>query len=64
MTYKQIAEKISKPKASRAVGSTISKNAVSIIVPCHRVVHASSGKSNYRWGVLVKEALLNAERKT
>ncbi|MCK5519125.1 MAG: methylated-DNA--[protein]-cysteine S-methyltransferase [Alphaproteobacteria bacterium] len=64
ITYGQIAEKIGKPKASRAVGSTISKNTVSIIVPCHRVVHASSGKSNYRWGVLVKDALLNAERKT
>ena len=64
MTYKQIAEKIGNPKAVRAVGGALSKNAVSIIVPCHRVIHASSGKSNYRWGVLAKKTLLNAERKT
>ena len=37
-TYKRIAEKSSRPRASRAVGNALHKNPLAPIVPCHRVV--------------------------
>ena len=61
VTYEQIAKKIGRPQAVRAVGSAVGKNPVSIIVPCHRVVNKASGKVNYGWGPAVKCALLKAE---
>ena len=63
MTYGQIAKRIGNPQATRAAGSALGKNLISLVVPCHRVIHASSRKSNYRWGIATKEALLNTERK-
>ncbi len=62
-TYGQIAKKIGKPQAAQAVGSALGKNLISLIIPCHRIVHASSRKSNYRWGIAIKKALFNAEEK-
>src|SRR6185312_5895271 len=37
-TYREIAEQIGNPKATRAVGAANGKNPVSIVVPCHRVI--------------------------
>ena len=62
VTYEQIAKKIGKPKAVRAVGSAVGKNTVSIVVPCHRVVNKTSGRINYGWGPAVKKALLKGEK--
>lgn len=62
VTYEQIAKKIGKPKAVRAVGSAVGKNTVSIVVPCHRVVNKSSGRINYGWGPALKKALLKGEK--
>jgi AraC family transcriptional regulator of adaptative response/methylated-DNA-[protein]-cysteine methyltransferase len=62
VTYQQIAKKIGKPKAVRAVGSAVGKNTVSIVVPCHRVVNKSPGRINYGWGPAVKKALLKGEK--
>ncbi|WP_442505728.1 methylated-DNA--[protein]-cysteine S-methyltransferase [Novipirellula sp. SH528] len=42
-TYKQLAECAGSPRASRAVGSSMARNRMPIVIPCHRVV-ASSGK--------------------
>jgi AraC family transcriptional regulator of adaptative response/methylated-DNA-[protein]-cysteine methyltransferase len=62
VTYEQVAKKIGKPGAARAVGSAAGKNTVSIVVPCHRVVNKASGRVNYGWGPVVKKALLKGER--
>ncbi len=62
VTYGQIARKIGKPAAMRAVGSAVGKNTVSIVVPCHRVVNEASGKINYGWGPALKIALLKGEK--
>jgi AraC family transcriptional regulator of adaptative response/methylated-DNA-[protein]-cysteine methyltransferase len=62
LTYSQLAKKIGKPAASRAVGSAVGSNTVSIVVPCHRVVNASGGKVGYAWGPEVKLALLKGEK--
>lgn len=61
MTYGEIAAELNNAKASRAVGSAVGKNPVSIIVPCHRVLPASGGVGNYGGGVPNKNALLTLE---
>lgn len=55
-TYADIARSIGKPKAVRAVGSACGKNALLVIIPCHRVVGShgrlggfSSGINNKKW---------------
>jgi AraC family transcriptional regulator of adaptative response/methylated-DNA-[protein]-cysteine methyltransferase len=61
ISYGDVANDIGKPKASRAVGSAVGENPVSLIVPCHRVVQASGGLGNYGWGVPLKEKILKLE---
>ncbi len=61
LTYGDIARKLGKPAAVRAVGSAVGKNTLSVIVPCHRVVNTSGSKVSYVWGPALKKALLKAE---
>jgi len=61
LTYGDIARKLGKPAAVRAVGSAVGKNTLSVIVPCHRVVNTSGSKVSYAWGPALKKALLKAE---
>ena len=60
-TYSQLAESIGNPKASRAVASACSMNPVGIMVPCHRVLRKDGGLGGYRWGLPLKERLLEHE---
>lgn len=60
-TYSDVAQKVGKPKAVRAVGTAVGENPVSLIVPCHRVVRSDGGLGNYGWGVDIKEKLLVSE---
>ena len=60
-SYGSVAQKIGKPAASRAVGSAVGSNPVSLIVPCHRVVQESGALGNYGWGVDLKERILSQE---
>lgn len=60
-TYGDIAKAIGRPLASRAVGSAVGENPVSMIVPCHRVVQSSGKIGNYGWGVDIKRSLLREE---
>lgn len=62
-TYKQIAEQIGNPKASRAVGMANNKNPIAIVVPCHRVIGANGKLVGYAGGLEMKKALLDLERK-
>ena len=61
-TYKEIAQKIGKPKASRAVGMACNKNPAALLVPCHRVVGANGSLTGYAGGIELKKALLEAEK--
>lgn len=61
LTYKQLATKINRPKAYRAVGNANAKNKIPIIIPCHRVV-ASNGIGGYSGGLWRKSRLLNLEK--
>lgn len=60
-SYIDIARKIGKPTASRAVGMANGKNPVSIIVPCHRVIGANGSLTGYAGGVKAKQILLGLE---
>lgn len=57
-SYKQMAEFIQKPKASRAVGTAIGSNPVAFLIPCHRVIQSLGGIGGYRWDEQRKRAIL------
>ncbi len=60
-SYRDIALSIKNPKAMRAVGSANSKNPISIIVPCHRVIGSSGTLTGYAGGLGRKAWLLEHE---
>ena len=62
ITYAQLAERINKPAATRAVGNANGRNPISIIVPCHRVIGANGKLTGYGGGLHNKEWLLAFER--
>lgn len=61
VTYSDIARRIKKPKAARAVGSAIGQNPVCVWIPCHRVVGKNGNLLKYRGGPETKRGLLQAE---
>lgn len=61
-SYKQIATLIDNEKAVRAVGMTNSKNQLTILVPCHRIIGSSGKLTGYTGGVWRKQWLLEHER--
>lgn len=61
MSYRDIAERIGRPKAMRAVGAANGRNPIPIIVPCHRVIGASGDLTGFGGGLETKEALLRLE---
>src|SRR5215217_394916 len=60
-TYSDIASRIGKPSASRAVGAAVGKNPISFVVPCHRVLGRSGALTGYHWGLTRKQAILGWE---
>ena len=60
-TYGQIAERIRRPKAARAVGRALGSNPIPIVIPCHRIVGASGSLTGYAGGLPRKQALLRLE---
>jgi methylated-DNA-[protein]-cysteine S-methyltransferase len=60
-SYSEIANRIGRPRAVRAVGAAIGRNPISIVVPCHRVVGASGHLTGFAGGIAAKEILLALE---
>lgn len=60
-SYGELAAKLGKPNASRAVGLANGKNPVGIIVPCHRVIGSSGSMTGYGGGIDRKVRLLAFE---
>ncbi|MGO4290140.1 bifunctional transcriptional activator/DNA repair enzyme AdaA [Chitinophaga sp. RAB17] len=60
-TYSRLAEEISHPKASRAVGSAVAQNPVAFLIPCHRVIKATGDYGEYHWGSTRKNAIIGWE---
>lgn len=63
ITYRQLAQRLGKPNATRAVGNANGRNPISIIVPCHRVIGASGKLTGYAGGIEKKEWLLAWEQR-
>lgn len=62
ITYAELARRIGKPNAVRAVGAACGANPVAVAIPCHRVVGKDGKLTGYRWGTARKSALLDRER--
>lgn len=60
-SYSDIAERIAKPQAIRAVGTAIGANPILIVVPCHRVIGKNNTLTGYRSGLEMKTKLLQLE---
>jgi AraC family transcriptional regulator, regulatory protein of adaptative response / methylated-DNA-[protein]-cysteine methyltransferase len=60
-SYGEIARRIGRPDASRAVGHANGSNPVAIVIPCHRAIGADGTLTGYRWGLECKRRLLDHE---
>ncbi len=61
ISYKELANRVGAPKASRAVGQANGRNPVPIIIPCHRVINADGSLGGYSSGLDKKRWLLRHE---
>lgn len=61
-SYAEVAASLGAPRASRAVANACAHNRLAIVVPCHRVVRGDGSLGGYRWGLPMKERLLQRER--
>lgn len=61
-SYVEVAKRIGRPKAARAVGMANNKNPIPIFIPCHRVIGANGKLVGYAGGLDVKQYLLNLEK--
>jgi epoxyqueuosine reductase len=60
-TYGDLARRIGRPRAARAVGGALNRNPIPIVLPCHRVVGASGSLVGYAGGLERKQTLLALE---
>lgn len=63
ISYGELARRIGKPSAVRAVAGAVAANPISIIVPCHRVIGNDHGLTGYAGGLEAKRLLISLERK-
>lgn len=60
-SYRALADAVHKPRAMRAVGASVGRNPLSVIVPCHRVLGSDGSLTGYAGGLDRKRALLALE---
>ena len=63
ISYGELAARVGKPTASRAVGAANGRNPLPVVVPCHRVIGSSGRLVGYGGGLPTKQALLDLERR-
>jgi len=61
-SYRWVANKLGRPKATRAVGNALGRNPIPIVIPCHRVVRSDGSLGGYALGLSWKRKLLSLER--
>ena len=61
VSYGELARRVGRPKAARAVGQANHNNPIPIIIPCHRVVGSGGALTGYAGGLEIKEKLLRLE---
>ncbi|MEO0731818.1 MAG: methylated-DNA--[protein]-cysteine S-methyltransferase [Bacteroidota bacterium] len=59
VSYADLANRINRPRAVRAVGTAVGKNPLAYLIPCHRVIRANGLSGQYRWGA-ERKRLINA----
>ncbi len=62
-SYAEIAAAVGKPGAVRAAGSANGANNVAVLIPCHRVIRSDGSLGGYAYGLEIKQALLDKERR-
>lgn len=62
ISYTEYAAKCGRPAAVRAAAMACARNAAALFVPCHRVLRSDGSLSGFRWGLPVKQWLLDHER--
>ena len=60
-SYRQIAQRLGNPRATRAVGAANGRNPIAIVVPCHRVIGSSGKLTGFAGGLEAKAHLLSLE---
>jgi methylated-DNA-[protein]-cysteine S-methyltransferase len=60
-SYAELARRLGRPQAARAIGAAVGRNPVSIVVPCHRVLGTDGTLTGYAGGLERKAALLQLE---
>ena len=61
VTYAELAAKVGRPDAVRAAANVCAYNSAALFVPCHRVIRTGGGLGGFRWGLPVKQWLLDHE---
>jgi methylated-DNA-[protein]-cysteine S-methyltransferase len=61
VTYGELARRLERPQASRAVGAANGSNPIPIVIPCHRVIGANGTLTGFGGGLPVKRKLLELE---
>ena len=61
LSYAELADRAGSPAAVRAAGSACAKNAIVLVVPCHRILKTGGALGNYAYGLNKKEWLLRFE---
>lgn len=61
-SYAELAATLGAPRGARAVASACAHNRVAVVVPCHRVIRGDGSLGGYRWGLPMKERILERER--
>lgn len=62
LSYKELGEKIGRPKAARAIGLACNKNPIPIFIPCHRIIGSNGKLTGYLGGLNIKKKLLEIEK--
>ena len=64
LSYGDIAARVGRPGASRAVGTAVGNNPIGYLIPCHRIIRETGVIGEYRWGTQRKRAILAYESET
>lgn len=64
LSYGELARRIGRPEAPRAVGAANGQNPISVIIPCHRLIGKNGDLTGYGGGLDMKRGLLELERCT
>lgn len=62
VSYRDVAQLMGRPTATRAVANAIGRNTLAVLIPCHRVRRTDGGLGKYRWGADRKQAILDWEQ--